>query len=89
MIANVRKTQDDNKVQDDNLKRDKCIMCGAFHDLDDCSVFCVRQFKVRLRCCSRMNVVMVDMYIYQLTIVQGPVSSKDHGNCARKNIQLA
>lgn len=39
MIANVRKTQDDNKLQDDNLKRDKCIMCGAFHDLDDCSVF--------------------------------------------------
>ena len=39
MIANVRKTQDDDKVQDDNLKRDKCIMCGAFHDLDDYSVF--------------------------------------------------
>ena len=28
-----------NKVQDDNVKWDKCIMCGAFHDLDDCSVF--------------------------------------------------
>lgn len=83
MIANVRKTQDDNKLQDDNLKRDKCIMCGAFHDLDDCSVFMSQTVQ------SQTKVLFKNECCYGCYVYIGPVSSKDHGNCARKNIQLA
>ena len=75
-----------NKPDKDTKEKDKCVMCAAFHDLDDCSVF------IPLTAEDRNKVHFKNKLCYGCygcISVQGTVNSEDHVRYVRKNIQLA
>ena len=70
----------ENKVQYNNVKRNKCVMCGSYP--------CLKLLKIGVRCCFRTNSVIVDMDVYQNIIVPGTLNIKDNVKYARKKSGL-
>ena len=73
-------------MQDETVKKVKCVICVACHDLDGCRLFMSETVKDRGKVLfNNINSVMVAMDVYQKIRVQGTVNMEKY---AWKNVQL-